>query len=212
MIFDLDGTLADSIEDIGDSMNRVLEEHGFPPHSYKKYKQLVGKGLGNLVIKALPEDQRSDKVIGICNEQMLEDYGKNYLVRTRPYDGIMELLEKLHHQKIRMGVLSNKNDEMTKKVVNELFEPELFEIVMGSSPGIQRKPHPEAALRMAEKFGLNKTNIAFVGDTNNDMETAVNAGMLPIGVLWGFRSREELVESGAEILLSHPLDLFRIKA
>lgn len=211
IIFDLDGTLADSIEDIGDAMNRVLKLAGYPQHSYDKYKYLVGKGLKNLVVSSLPENQRSDETIEHCHKQMLEDYGNNYLVKTKPYDGIEELLKKLYTREIKMAVLSNKNDEMTKQVVKELFDTELFEVVMGSIPDIPRKPDPAAALMIAKKLNTGSENIAFFGDTNNDMHTAVNAGMLPIGVLWGFRSREELLESGAEVLLEHPLDFLITK-
>mgnify|MGYP006277682877 CR=1 FL=1 len=209
VVFDLDGTLADSIADIGDAMNRVLESKGFPVHSYRDYKYFVGKGLKNLVLASLPEDQRSDELIEECHDLMLQDYGKNYLVKTRLYDGIEELIDSLHAKGIRMAVLSNKAEEMTKKVVSELIGNEKIELVLGMKPSLPRKPDPAGAVFISEKFGIPRENFAYVGDTNTDMQTAVNAGMLPVGVLWGFRSEQELIESGAQVLLKHPMELIR---
>jgi len=208
IIFDLDGTLANSIKDIGDAMNRVLAGKGFPLHSYGQYRFLVGKGLKNLVTSALPENNRQPEIIQQCYNLMLDDYGHNYMVNTKPYDGIPELLDRLYLMQIKMAVLSNKNDNITKIIVGELFDHRLFETVLGSTPETPGKPNPEAAFKIARKMGLDAKNIAFIGDTSNDMQTAVNAGMLPIGVLWGFRTRDELLAHGAKVLLQHPSELF----
>jgi len=209
VVFDLDGTLADSIADIGDAMNRVLESKGFPGHSYRDYKYFVGKGLKNLVLASLPENHRPDALIDECYALMLEDYGRNYLVKTRLYDGIQELINMLYDKGIRMAVLSNKAEEMTKKVVSELLGDEKIEVVLGMKPSLPRKPDPAGAVFISEKFGIPRKQFAYIGDTNTDMQTAVNAGMLPVGVIWGFRSKQELIESGAGFLLAHPMELFR---
>ncbi|MCF8236096.1 MAG: HAD family hydrolase [Bacteroidales bacterium] len=207
VVFDLDGTLADSIADISDAMNRVLESKGLPVHSYREYKYFVGKGLKNLVLASLPEDNRPDELIDECHDLMMQDYGQNYLVKTSLYDGIEELINTMYDQGIRMAVLSNKAEATTKKVVSELLGNEKIELVLGMKPSLPRKPDPAGAVFISEKFGIPHEQFAYIGDTNTDMQTALNAGMLPVGVLWGFRSQQELIESGAQVLLKHPMEL-----
>ncbi|MDZ7740182.1 MAG: HAD hydrolase-like protein [Bacteroidota bacterium] len=142
IIFDLDGTLADSIEDIGDAMNRVLQQNGFPVHTAEQYKYFVGRGLRNLVIEALPEKERDEEMIEKLNRAMMDDYGKNYLVKTKTYEGIREVVSSLKKNGFKMGVLSNKADEMTQKVVTELFPAGTFDIVLGMKADMTRKPDP----------------------------------------------------------------------
>ncbi len=207
IIFDLDGTLVDSIEDITDAMNRVLSSQGFPLHSVDDYKYFVGKGLRELIIEALPKQNRSEETIEKCFDLMREDYGKNYLVKTKAYKGVNDLLDSLKEMNIKMSVLSNKVDEMTKQVVKEIFGGNTFDIVLGKTSRFPRKPDPAGALFISKQMGIDPENMAYLGDTNTDMETARNAHMLAIGALWGFRTKEELLQHGAEIVIEHPMDL-----
>ncbi|MCF8388863.1 MAG: HAD family hydrolase [Bacteroidales bacterium] len=209
VIFDLDGTLVDSIADIGDSMNRVMLHMNFPTHTYADYRYFVGKGLRELIINAVPEAHRQDHIIDECYRLMNKDYGNNYINKTKAYDGIESLVSRLKEKDIKLAVLSNKLEEMTRKVVVELLEESTFEMVMGLNQEIPRKPDPQGAMFISRQWKIKPENIAYVGDTSTDMQTAKNAGMIAIGALWGFRTKEELVEHGADILLKHPLDLLK---
>jgi len=210
VIFDLDGTLADTLADIGDSMNRVLTGNGFPPHPVSEYKSFIGRGLENLVISALPEGHRSSPVISACLSGMMEDYGKNCLVRTRLYDGIREMLGELRDKGLKLGIFSNKADELTQIIVRALLSDYFFELVLGASPAVPKKPDPAGALLIGKKMGISPANIIYMGDSDVDMKTAVKAGMLAAGALWGFRSAGELQENGAAVLLGSPGELLDI--
>ena len=210
VIFDLDGTLVNSIEDIADSMNSVLRTYGFPVHGTDEYKGFVGRGMTNLVIRALPDDARDDERIGLCRDAMLAEYGANYLNKTRPYDGIIDLLRELARLNIERAVFSNKVDHLTKKIVAELFSGCNFAVILGSGPELPEKPDPKGVLAISSRLNIQPGNLIYVGDSDVDMQTARNAGMHPAGALWGFRTKEELVSNGAEYLLYHPMDLFPI--
>jgi phosphoglycolate phosphatase len=209
IIFDLDGTLVDSIEDIADSMNFVLSNYNFPEHNINEYKYLVGKGIRNLVINSLPEHERKQQTIDACYEMMTEKYNLNCLNKTNPYKGIVELLEQLKNRKIVMSVFSNKNDDFTKKVVNELI-PGYFEIVEGIKNEELKKPNPFIAIQIAEKLNIFPEEMIYVGDTNTDMQTANNAGMFAVGALWGFRTKQELIDSGAKFIAQKPEDILKL--
>lgn len=210
VIFDLDGTLVNSLEDIADSMNRVLAEYGFPTHDLEDYKRFVGRGLRNLVSRALPEGTKDEGLISRCRDSMLEEYGKNYLNKTRPYDGITDLLDELVRRGLKLGVFSNKNDDLTKKLVAALLRDWHFAAVIGSSSEIPEKPDPKGALLISRQLGISPERLIYVGDSDVDMETAHNAGMYAVGALWGFRTKEELISNGSEYLLKDPMDLLQI--
>jgi phosphoglycolate phosphatase len=210
VIFDLDGTLVNSLEDIADSMNTVLLKFNFPVHDVQTYKQFVGHGIRNLIIKALPEAERNEASIEKCQNLMLDTYRTNCLNKTRPYDGITELLDTLTSRNLKLAVFSNKTDEFTKKVVQALLPKWRFEAVIGLSNEAHKKPNPSIALQISRMFDLNPDEIIYAGDSAVDMQTANNAGMYAVGVLWGFREKEELLSSGARYLLDHPLDLLKI--
>ncbi|MEJ2052378.1 MAG: HAD family hydrolase [Calditrichaceae bacterium] len=210
VIFDLDGTLVNSLEDIADSMNTVLQKFNFPVHDVQTYKQFVGHGIRNLIIKALPEAERNEASIEKCQNLMLDTYRTNCLNKTRPYDGITELLDILTSRNLKLAVFSNKTDEFTKKVVQALLPKWRFEAVIGLSNEAHKKPNPSIALQISRMFDLNPDEIIYAGDSAVDMQTANNAGMYAVGVLWGFREKEELLSSGARYLLDHPLDLLKI--
>jgi phosphoglycolate phosphatase len=210
VIFDLDGTLVNSLEDIADSMNIVLQRHGFPPHDLPAYRRFIGNGMTNLMHEALPESSRKEELILKCYNSLLEDYRNNCINKTRPYDGIVELLNELTALKIKIAVFSNKLDELTKQVVRTLLPNWKFEAVIGFNTEIPRKPNPLGALLISQKAGISPENMIYVGDTDVDMQTANSCGMYAVGALWGFRTKEELTSSGAKYLLNHPLELIKI--
>ncbi|MBN1636076.1 MAG: HAD family hydrolase [Deltaproteobacteria bacterium] len=207
VIFDMDGTLLDSLDDIADSMNFVLESIGLPVHNVADYRKFVGNGIRELVRRVLPEEIRDEKIIENCVERMREVYGNHWADKTKTYDGIPELLNGLTMNNTRMAILSNKPDDFTRKMARKLLGLWTFDVVAGQRPNIPEKPDPKAALEIAGQLGVNPDKCFFLGDTNVDMITASAAGMFPVGVLWGFRNREELLASGAMLLLNQPPDL-----
>ena len=209
IIFDLDGTLVNSLEDISDAMNKVLQGLNFPTHTYETYQYFIGSGLRNLVSKALPSTNNSDEQIEICFECMINEYREICTLKTKPYDGIVELLENLTSQNIKMAVFSNKADELTKKIASEIF-PNHFDTAIGLSTEALKKPNPFEALEIGKKWNLKPEEILFVGDSDIDMQTAVNANMFPIGVTWGYRTEEELKNSGAKLVVNTASELIEI--
>jgi phosphoglycolate phosphatase len=210
VIFDLDGTLLDTIADLANSTNSVLERHGFKIHSVEKYKTFVGNGLQNLLQKALPEDRRDDRTIEKCLIDLHEEYARRWAENTRPYDGMPELLSSLQSKNISMAILSNKAHKFTKAIVETLLSDWRFTAVFGERAGIPRKPDPSAALEIAGMLEASPSDILYLGDSGTDMETANAAGMCPVGALWGFRSREELIQSGARHLIQKPSELLEL--
>ncbi len=210
VIFDLDGTLAYTIHDLADSMNRVLIENGFPTHITDQYRFFVGKGIRSLVFNALPFDFRDEQMVDKCLTQFMREYEMRYLNKTKLYEGVPELISGLKHLDVMMAVLSNKKDEFTIRMVNKFFGDDTFKIVMGASDRFPSKPSPVGANYIREHFMLDSNEILFVGDSNTDMQTANAAGMIACGVLWGYRSREELIESGANFLVSNPSQILEI--
>jgi len=211
VIFDLDGTLVDTLEDIGDAMDRVLAREGAPGHAYEEYRYLIGHGIRNLVTQALPAELRSDEYIARCYERMIDDYGRNSLVKTRPYAGVPELVRALRAGGVPLAIHSNKADEPTHAIVAALLDPDDFAVVHGARPDAPLKPDPAVALAIAARFGLPPARIVYLGDSLVDMGTATAAGMIPVGAAWGFRTREELVESGAAAVIDAPLDLLALR-
>jgi phosphoglycolate phosphatase len=203
VIFDLDGTLLDSIADIGGAMNDTLSARGWPTHPIDRYFHLVGDGVEILARRAVPE--------GKYVPELVDEYRANYSARielhTRPYEGIPELLDALHAKGVKLAVLSNKRHDFTVELVKRQLKQWPFTAVAGERAGIPRKPHPAPALELARVLEVEPKDIAFVGDTPIDVQTAVAAGMLPVAVLWGFRPKAELTEAGAHHTLSHPREL-----
>lgn len=210
VIFDLDGTLLDTVEDIADAVNAVLAEEGFPTHSVETYKVMVGSGVQNLVERALPRHHRDEGMVVKCIEKIRTHYRKHGRAKTRAYDGIKELLEELVNKKIKLAVLSNKPHDSTVDSMEHFLGDFRFEVIEGAKADDPVKPHPEVALRIAQEMGVEPTECIFLGDTDIDMQTARAAGMHPVGALWGFRSGDELVAHGAEKLIARPLDLIEL--
>lgn len=204
ILFDLDGTLVDTLEDLSEIMNTVLRRRGLPTHPKEAYKQMVGWGLRSLAEKSLPEGRRDEETVSECEEELVSLYFKTPVVKTKPYPGIPELLNKLTGKKIPMGILTNKTHHLAEEVVNRLLSSWEFVLIRGSIPGKPKKPDPSVAIEFCEKVGIPPEKTFFLGDSNIDMKTAVAAGMFPAGALWGFRTAEELKESGAKVLLSSP--------
>lgn len=211
VLFDLDGTLVDSLADLADSMNRVLIRQGLPPHPTEAYRYFVGDGMVNLVQRALPpgNNNRQD-LIQDCVREMRQEYGLHWADTTRPYPGIAELLDALASRGIEMAILSNKPDRLTQEVVRTLLPNWHFAAVAGAKETIARKPDPAGALHIANLLHREPADFLYLGDTNTDMQTAIAAGMMPVGVLWGFRTKAELEEAGAQAVLHHPLDLLKL--
>ena len=212
VIFDLDGTLIDTLQDLGDALNRVLREHGFATHDDDDYKLLIGRGIKRLVTDALPAAARDEATIAECYEKMLADYGEHCLDKTRPYDGVPELLVGLRSVGLPLAISSNKADEFTQRLVTALFAAGTFAVVLGAGPDVPLKPDPVGALLIAERLAVAPGAIAYAGDSGTDMATAVRAGMLPVGVTWGFRSRDELLENGAAVVIDRPGELLDLLA
>jgi phosphoglycolate phosphatase len=207
VIFDLDGTLADTREDLADAMNRVLAAEGLPVHDYAAFGAMIGAGVRNLVTEALPVERRIDETVARCTAAMMADYGRHCLVKTRLYDGVAETVARLRAGGVRLAVLSNKPDELTRQIVESLLRGDDFDEIVGARPDLPPKPDPAGALRVGRRLGLAVGSIAFVGDTGIDMATAGAAGMFAVGASWGFRPVGELLDSGARAVLSHPLEL-----
>jgi phosphoglycolate phosphatase len=205
IVFDLDGTLVDSLDDITDAMNAVLHDAGLPEHDRDAYRWFIGEGARHLVRAALPERERAH------TDDFLARFRARYRERlsqkTRPYEGIPELLATLASRGVPMAVLSNKPHEATLRVVAHFFPEAMFREVLGARRGHAKKPDPSSAFELARVLELRPSEIAFAGDSGVDVHTAVAAGMLPVGVLWGFRARDELERAGARVLAARPVEI-----
>jgi phosphoglycolate phosphatase len=206
-LFDLDGTLLDSLVDIADSMNIVLAEMGFPGHPAESYRIFVGDGVPPLVSRALPAESRDDpRLIEEGGRRLKEVYAQRWHRQTRPYEGVSRLLTLLEGKGIPMSVFSNKPDEFTQIMVEKLLPRGAFRCVLGIKPGMRRKPDPAGALAAARAMGVQAAETAYLGDTKTDMQTAAKAGMYAVGALWGFRTREELERNGARRVIASPME------
>lgn len=203
-LFDLDGTLIDSLRDIGEAMNRTLSAMGFPVHPLEKYNYFVGDGVKQLVLRALPADRQDERTVADFLSAYRYDYTRTWHVHTRPYPGIPELLGELVRRGLPLGVLSNKPDGVTQQCVQYFFPDIPFIAVAGQKEDVPRKPDPTAAIAIANGMNLAPARCVFVGDTATDMQTAVAAGMFPAGVTWGFRPKAELLEHGARLIADRP--------
>ena len=211
VLFDLDGTLLDTLDDLGDSMNAVLAAHGYPTHPIPAYTEFVGDGVQNLVRRSLPAAVREDEAaVGRLVPLMRSEYSERWKAKTRPYDGIPELLDGLAARGLRLAVLSNKPHPATLEVVAHFFPGRKFDATLGARPNVPIKPDAGAALDVSRQLGIPPKEFLYLGDTNTDMLTARGAGMYAIGVLWGFRTAQELTASGADLLVSHPREVLSL--
>ncbi len=196
VIFDLDGTLLNTIYDIGDCLNHILSIHGFPQRTYEEYVTFVCNGSRKLVERAATGASESET--DVILEEYKAYYSKNYSVKTVPYEGISVLLKKLADSGFKLGVYSNKPDNIVRDLVEKHF-PGIFGAVRGQTDKVPVKPAPDGAWLTADELGVSYSQSIFVGDSFEDMQTAINAGMIPVSVAWGYRSAEYLRDCGAEI-------------
>jgi phosphoglycolate phosphatase len=204
VLFDLDGTLLDSIEDLTDSMNIVLDGFGFPGHDAEACKNFVGDGVEMFALRALPENRRDEATVAQCAAEMRAEYRKRWSLKTRPYDGIPELLDDLTLRNLKLAVLSNKPEKSTREIVAELLSKWQFYPVAGARPA-----DPILAIEISQQLRVPADKFLYLGDTGTDMKTARGAGMFPVGALWGFRTAEELKDTGAKVLVAHPSEVLQ---
>ncbi|MDP2847099.1 MAG: HAD family hydrolase [Humidesulfovibrio sp.] len=210
IIFDLDGTLLDTLTDLADSGNAALAALGLPPHPEDAYRYFVGLGIEELVRRMLPEHRRDPATTQEAVALTSKEYKRRWKDKTRPYEGIPELLENLRQRGLPVCVLSNKPQVYTDLTVQEFFPGWPFAFVRGARPEVPNKPHPAGALALAKDLNLSPGSVLFVGDTATDMRTAHGAGMLPVGVLWGFRDEAELNDNGALQIIARPAELLAL--
>ncbi len=204
-VFDLDGTILDTLDDLADSVNVVLAASGYPVRTREEVRCFVGNGIRNLVRRALPEgvqDPEIDRVFA----QMLEYYGAHCSRKTAPYPGVPELLRKLRTAGMQTAVLSNKADAAVHALCDQYF-PDLFDLTMGEQPAYPRKPAPDSLLALLEMLSADLEETVYIGDSEVDVQTARNAGIDGVFVDWGFRDRDTLREAGAEWIFSEAAEL-----
>lgn len=209
VLCDLDGTLVNSLCDLADAANYALETQGYPTHETNKYKYFVGDGMKKLIERILPQDERSAATINEVLDIFLGYYGEHYTDKTTVYNGIIPLLNALKSQNIKLAVITNKADNMAQMVVKKLLDG-YFDIVLGKCDGFSVKPNPESTLLVMRKLGVKPKECIFIGDSGMDVATAVNCGAIPVGALWGFRTKDELIENGAQYTIDNPLSLLDI--
>jgi phosphoglycolate phosphatase len=207
VLFDLDGTLLDTLADIADCSNAVLRGQGHPAHPLAAYRQFVGDGIEQLARRVLPETHRTPAAIATCAAEILAAFLRHGARTAKPYEGIPELLDRLSGLGLRLAILSNKAEAPARLMVTQLLHRWPFVLVRGAREGVPKKPDPTAALAIATRLKIPPHQFLYLGDTAIDMQTARSAGMFGLGVLWGFRAAPELIAGGARMLVRHPADL-----
>jgi phosphoglycolate phosphatase len=209
IIFDLDGTLVDSLADIGEAMNLVLSRHGLPVHEIRDYAWFVGDGLDLTVARAIPSFMRKDNFVSELLKEFRGFYQTSCLDKTGPYPGIVHMLQALEERGVITAVLSNKSEDFTRHIVQSLFPDNRFRNISGVGPNVPKKPDPTETLRILGSWNIRPEEGLFVGDLPADMETARRAGMRAVGVSWGFRGTEGFREENVG-LISQPSELLEI--
>lgn len=210
LIFDLDGTLLDTIEDIADSLNAVFSFYHYPVFSVEDYKYFAGRGIDELIYSSFQKGHIDRKEFEKVKAGYIKEYAKRRNAKTKIFPGIIQLLHDLKKLDISSNILSNKPHFQTEDVVADYFSDFEFDYVYGKKPQFDIKPNPESALDIVSQLQITPSDVLYVGDTNTDIQTAKNAGFHSVGVLWGFRKREELVESGANYIVNDPKQILSI--
>ncbi len=204
IIFDLDGTLLDTIKDISESFNRIFNKHSLPVYSINDYKKNIGNGINNLLLNLSSDIKLSNKFIKQLTNEFINDYSMNCCVFTQLYPGIKEMLNELNIKNIKMTILSNKMDFITQKIVKTYLYNWKFEVVLGESKKFPKKPNPLSALYILKKVDLKNDEIIIIGDSDIDIQTAKNINSFSIGVTWGYRERSLLISSKADLVIDNP--------
>jgi phosphoglycolate phosphatase len=209
-IFDLDGTLLDTIGDLAEACNYMLSLRGLAPHTREEYHKMVGNGILKLVERALPEELRSTEYVMAAREDFLAYYVEHIDCYTRPYDGVREVLHTLQTDGWTLAVASNKFDDGTQRLVSSIFSEVEFKAVYGNRENFPLKPDAALIELIMEECGAVRETTTMIGDSGVDMQTAKNGGVRSIGCTWGFRSREELEQNGADIIVDNPLEILSV--
>ncbi|MBQ4145761.1 MAG: HAD family hydrolase [Clostridia bacterium] len=209
-MFDLDGTLADTLVTIAHYVNITFKDYGFEEIPVEDFKQLVGAGSKVLIQRALKWHGANPDEFEIIHTDYRKRYDADFMYLTTPYEGIIEMLKRLKENGTQIAVISNKDDRTTKNVVEKLFGDKLIDLCIGARKDVPLKPAPDALLEVIKHFNADKKNCFYIGDTGTDMETAKNAGVFAIGVLWGFRDKAELTSSGADTIAAKPSEIIKI--
>jgi len=209
VLFDLDGTLADSLIDLADGVNRAIASKGFPTHPVEAFKYFVGDGIPKMIERALPEGNRDADTIEEIKGLFMPYYAIHYADNTYAYNGMPELVNTLKNKGFIVAVVTNKEQNMANEVVTSLYG-NVFDLIFGKRDGIPAKPDPTAALMAMNELGVKPDECVFIGDSGMDVATAVNSGAVPIGELWGFRKEDELRANGAKYIISKPCELLDI--
>lgn len=203
-IFDLDGTLLNTLADLTDAVNHMLSENGYPLRSEREIRRFLGNGAKILITKSLPQGT-DEETVNRCLKEYLAWYGPHAGIKTGPYEGIPALLQALNERGVKMAVVSNKGDDQVKDLCRKYF-PEIS-VAIGEREGVRRKPCPDSVLEAIKELGADPTSAIFMGDSEVDAETAIQANLPFVAVSWGFRDKEELTAYHPVKLLEHPLDL-----
>ena len=209
VIFDLDGTLLNTLEDLANACNYALVECGLPTYQVEKYKKFVGDGRYKLIERIIPEAKKTPELFNKVLSLYDEYYEKHMMDVTKPYAGIIELLDDLNEKGLKLAVVSNKPHEFTTKVVKTIFEDRL-QLVFGQRVNFPTKPDPATVFEVFKNFKVTPEECIYVGDSNVDIMTAKNAGIKSIGVAWGFRGKEELEAEGADFIVSTAQELGKL--
>jgi len=209
VLFDLDGTLANSLKDLANAVNYALSKENYPPREVEEFKMFVGDGMPKMIERALPEGHKDADTVDRMLKFVLEHYSVHYADNTTSYDGVSELIETLKGMGLIVAVVTNKAQEMADIVVEKLYG-NTFKKVFGKREGVPAKPDPTMALLAMEELGVTPEECVFIGDSGMDVATGVNSGALPVGELWGFRGEDELRENGAKYIITHPTELIDI--
>ncbi|MDL2311755.1 HAD family hydrolase [Bacteroidales bacterium OttesenSCG-928-B11] len=210
VIFDMDGTILDTLQDLANCTNHLLHSHGFPEHPTDAYRYFVGNGIRKLIERAIPESERTPEKIDAYYEEFLPYYERHKEDKTRVYPGILDLLQNLQSLGIMTAIASNKVQEAMVPLTDHYFPDIVFTTVLGNRKGVPPKPHPAIVEDILKMTGVEKPEVLYVGDTAVDMETATRAGITKVGVLWGFRDRKELENAGADYIIEEPKELLQI--
>ncbi|MDR2405583.1 MAG: HAD family hydrolase [Deltaproteobacteria bacterium] len=208
-IFDLDGTIVDTLEDLAFSLNMALSNLGFPEHTVEEYRAMVGSGITRLSEAALPEGKRDEKYVLALRDQFIKDYDQHQTDHSKPYPGMPELLNTLKDLKLPLGVLTNKDHQNALQVVGHYY-PGVFKAIIGAQESYPYKPDPKGALELCRLLMREPKMVFYFGDSDTDMYTAINAGCIPVGVSWGFRSAEIIKNAGARVVLKSPGEFFEV--